>query len=110
MLAEDGADLLVHGHAGASLGALVGRLEPDGDREGEVAGVAEADVDVLGVDPGRRGQLGRVAGEVHLGGRPVAGCVISTLRRSTPSAVPISLRTASLAAKRAASEAAPPVA
>ena len=45
-------------------------------------------------------------------GRPLppSGVRISTLRRSTPSAVPISLSTASLAANRAASEAAPPVA
>ena len=42
-------------------------MEPDGDREGEVAGVAEADVDVVRVDPGLAGQLGGAAAEVHLG-------------------------------------------
>ena len=60
--------------------------------------------------PAALGQLGGPAGEPCTSGRPLRAVRISTERRSTPSAVPISLRTASLAAKRAASEAAPPVA
>ena len=107
--AEDRADLrYVHGHAGAASGWC---WSADGDRQGQVASVAEADVDVLGVDPGSRGELGGAPGSAapRTPGRPSA-VRISTVRRSTPSAVPISLRTASLAAKRAASEDAPPVA
>ena len=61
--------------------------------------------------PASQGQLGRAAGEADLGSAVApSGVRISTLRRSTPSAVPISLSTASLAANRAASEEAPPVA
>ena len=83
----------------------VGVGDGDGDREGVVPGVAEADVDRAHARLRRPGWPR--SPDRRTTGRPSAW-VISTSRGSTPSAVPISLSTASLAANRAASEAAPP--